>query len=203
MRLPCSPTWPGWVPRSSTSASPAIRISPSIHDDLTVQSMWDKRLHATHIVSNLTFSAAVVGTWITRLRTRGVTSPVLLGVPGPVERSKLLAMATKIGVGESTRFWPRTKGSSPASRHRAGFTGERFVFDCARVVADPGAGVGRTAPVHVQPDRRDGNVARRAAGPARRLRSAGVAPMTHSPAEVRGRDLGGPSTSAMRSGLSR
>ena len=30
---------------------------PSINDDLTVQSMWDKRRHATHIVSNLTFDA--------------------------------------------------------------------------------------------------------------------------------------------------
>ena len=44
--------------------------------------MWDKRLHATHIVSNLTFSAPVVRDWITRMRARGVTVPVLLGVPG-------------------------------------------------------------------------------------------------------------------------
>ncbi len=28
---------------------------PSIHDDLTVQSMWDKRRHATHVVSILSF----------------------------------------------------------------------------------------------------------------------------------------------------
>ena len=114
---------------------------PSIHDDVTVQSMWDKRLHATHIVSNLTFSAATVGTWITRLRARGVTIPVLLGVPGPVERSKLLAMATKIGVGESTRFLAKNKGLFARIASPGGFTGERFVFDCARVVGDPSAGV--------------------------------------------------------------
>ena len=114
---------------------------PSIHDDVTVQSMWDKRLHATHIVSNLTFSAATVGTWITRLRARGVTSPVLLGVPGPVERSKLLAMATKIGVGESTRFLAKNKGLFARIASPGGFTGERFVLDCARVAGDPRAGV--------------------------------------------------------------
>jgi methylenetetrahydrofolate reductase (NADPH) len=113
----------------------------SIHDDVTVQSMWDKRLHATHVVSNLTFSAATVGTWVTRLRARGVTSPVLLGVPGPVERSKLLAMATKIGVGESTRFLAKNKGLFARIASPGGFTGERFVFDCARVVGDPSAGV--------------------------------------------------------------
>ena len=32
---------------------------PTISDDLTVQSMWDKRRYATHIVSNLTFDPDV------------------------------------------------------------------------------------------------------------------------------------------------
>ena len=114
---------------------------PSIHDDVTVQSMWDKRIHATHIVSNLTFSPAVVRAWIARLRARGVTTPVLLGVPGPAERSKLLTMATKIGVGESTRFLAKNKGLFARIAAPGGFTGERFVLDCARAVAAPGAGV--------------------------------------------------------------
>jgi methylenetetrahydrofolate reductase (NADPH) len=104
---------------------------PTIHDDVAVQSMWDKRHYATHVVSNLTFSAAVIDTWIRRLRARGVVMPVLLGVPGPVHRAKLLAMATKIGVGDSTRFLVKNKG--PISRLAApgGFTAERFLFDCA------------------------------------------------------------------------
>jgi len=114
---------------------------PSIHDDVTVQSMWDKRLHATHIVSNLTFSAAVVRTWIARLRARGVATPVLLGVPGPVERSKLLAMATKIGVGESTRYLAKNKGMFARIAAPGGFTGERFVLDCAQSVGGSRAGV--------------------------------------------------------------
>ena len=66
--------------------------------------MWDKRAHATYIVSNLCFDPRVLGEWIARIRRRDVTLPVYLGVAGPVQRTKLLAMATKIGVGESTRF---------------------------------------------------------------------------------------------------
>ena len=112
---------------------------PSIHDDVTIQSMWDKRLHATHIVSNLTFSSDSVRRWITRLRARGVTVPVLLGVPGPVERSKLLAMATKIGVGESTRFLAKNKGMFARLAAPGGFTGERFVLECARAERGPTA----------------------------------------------------------------
>jgi len=108
---------------------------PSIHDDVTIQSMWDKRLHATHIVSNLTFSAAAVRDWITRIRARGVTVPVLLGVPGPVERSKLLAVATKIGIGDSTRFLAKNKGLFARLAAPGGFTGERFLLDCARGLA--------------------------------------------------------------------
>ena len=82
---------------------------PSIHDDLTIQSMWDKRLHATHIVSNLTFDPQVFATWLRRMRARGITLPLLVGLPGPIDRTKLLGMATKIGVGESTRFLAKNK----------------------------------------------------------------------------------------------
>lgn len=105
---------------------------PSIPDDVTVQSMWDKRHHATHIVSNLTFSSTAISTWVARLRARGVTMPLLLGVPGPVERTKLLATATKIGVGESTRFLAKNRGLFARLAAPGGFSGERFVSGCAR-----------------------------------------------------------------------
>jgi methylenetetrahydrofolate reductase (NADPH) len=112
---------------------------PTISDDLTVQSMWDKRRHATHVVSNLTFDPDAVGRWVDRLRTRGVTMPVLLGIPGPIERAKLLAMATKIGVGDSTRFLAKHKGTFARLAAPGGFTGERFLERCAAVLARPDA----------------------------------------------------------------
>jgi methylenetetrahydrofolate reductase (NADPH) len=112
---------------------------PSIHDDLTVQSMWDKRRHATHVVSNLTFDPAVVRGWIRRMRDRGITMPLLLGVPGPVERTKLLAMATRIGVGESTRFLAKHKGTFARLAAPGGFTGEKFLEQCAPALAMPDA----------------------------------------------------------------
>ena len=77
---------------------------PNIDDDVTVQAMWDKRQFATYIVSNLCFDPAAVKRWIKRVRARGVTLPLYFGLAGPVERTKLLSMATKIGVGESARF---------------------------------------------------------------------------------------------------
>src|SRR3954468_2045742 len=112
---------------------------PTIHDDLTVQSMWDKRCFATHIVSNLTFDPAVIRDWVHRMRGRGITMPLLLGIPGPVDRTKLLAMATKIGVGESTRFLAKHKGPFARLAAPGGFTGERFLEKCAPTLAEPAA----------------------------------------------------------------
>jgi len=112
---------------------------PSIHDDLTVQAMWDKRHHATHIVSNLTFDPALIRGWLQRLRARGVTMPLLLGIPGPVERTKLLGMATKIGVGESTKFLAKNKGLFARLAAPGGFTGESFLEKCAPALGESGA----------------------------------------------------------------
>lgn len=109
---------------------------PSIDDDVTVQSMWDKRRHATHIVSNMTFDPKLVTAWVGRLRRRGVQMPVLIGMPGPIERAKLLAMGSKIGVGESLKFL--TKQRKVFTRIAApGFTPESFIDRLTKVADDP------------------------------------------------------------------
>jgi methylenetetrahydrofolate reductase (NADPH) len=115
---------------------------PSIGDDLTVQAMWDKRRHATQVVSNLTFDPATLATWLRRMRARGITLPLLVGLPGPVDRTKLLAMATKIGVGESTRFLVKHKGTLTRLAAPGGFTGERFLDKSVPALSEPGAIVG-------------------------------------------------------------
>jgi methylenetetrahydrofolate reductase (NADPH) len=77
---------------------------PKIEDDVTIQAMWDKRLHATYLVSNLCFDPAALRQWISRVRGRGVTLPLFVGLAGPVERARLLRMAARAGVAESARF---------------------------------------------------------------------------------------------------
>ncbi len=114
---------------------------PTIDDDLTIQSMWDTRRYATHVVSNLTFDPQVLTSWVKRMRKRGITMPLLLGIPGPVDRAKLLAMAGKIGVGESTRFLVKHKGTFARLAAPGGFTGEKFLRKCAAELGDPALGV--------------------------------------------------------------
>jgi methylenetetrahydrofolate reductase (NADPH) len=77
---------------------------PKIDDDITIQAMWDKRHHATYVVSNLCFDPAALRKWIARVRARGVTQPLFVGIAGPVDRTRLVRMAAKAGVAESARF---------------------------------------------------------------------------------------------------
>ena len=112
---------------------------PTINDDLTIQSMWDKRKHATYVVSNLTFDPGVVKDWVHRMRLRGISLPLLLGLPGPVDRTKLMGMATKIGVGDSTRFLSKQKGLMTRLVAPGGFTGESFLEKCAPALGEENA----------------------------------------------------------------
>lgn len=114
---------------------------PLIDDDVTVQSMWDKQAHATYIVSNLCFDAAVLGGWVRRLRRRQITLPVHVGVAGPVERAKLLSMATKIGVGESARFLTRHPSWFLRFAAPGGYSPDRLLRASAGALTAPSASV--------------------------------------------------------------
>ena len=114
---------------------------PSIDDDVTVQAMWDKREHATYVVSNMCFDPKVLTTWVSRLRRRGVTLPVRIGMAGPVETTKLLSMAGKIGVGESARFLTGHASWFMRLAAPGGYSPERFLSAVAPSLAAPVAAV--------------------------------------------------------------
>ena len=83
---------------------------PFISDESTIQAMFDKEPFATYIVSQLCLDAGVIAWWIGAVRERGVHLPIHIGIPGPIGSRRLLRIATRIGVGESTRFVRRHGG---------------------------------------------------------------------------------------------
>ncbi|MFF0463915.1 5,10-methylenetetrahydrofolate reductase [Streptomyces mexicanus] len=129
------------APFARTGVTGYPESHPFLHDDITVQAMWDKRAHATYIVGNLCFDPRVLGDWIARIRRRGVTLPVHVGVAGPVQRAKLLAMATKIGVGESTRFLTRHTAWFARFAAPGGYTPHKLLSRAAPALTAPSAGV--------------------------------------------------------------
>lgn len=118
---------------------------PTIDDDVTVQAMWDKRSYATQVVSNLCFDPATISAWVKRVRRRGVQLPILMGLAGPVEATKLLSMASKVGVGQSTRFLTQHAGWF-ARLASPGYSPERLL---AKVAKEVGAGEAGIAGLHI------------------------------------------------------
>ena len=77
---------------------------PFIADDATIQAMFEKEPLATYIVSQISFDPDIVGGWVQRVRRRGTQLPIYVGVPGVVDRRKLVRISMRIGLGESAGF---------------------------------------------------------------------------------------------------
>jgi methylenetetrahydrofolate reductase (NADPH) len=77
---------------------------PNIDDETLRQTLLDKRPFATYIVSQMCFDPDAILNWVADIRRRGIGLPVYIGLPGVVERKKLLQISLKIGVGDSARF---------------------------------------------------------------------------------------------------
>jgi methylenetetrahydrofolate reductase (NADPH) len=114
---------------------------PKIHDDITIQSMWDKRKYASYIVSNVCFDAAQLSRWIQRIRTRGVTLPLYVGLAGPAERTRLVRMAAVAGASESARFIGRHPGWILRFWVPGGYSPDRLLDRSAAVLTAPASGV--------------------------------------------------------------
>jgi methylenetetrahydrofolate reductase (NADPH) len=114
---------------------------PKIGDDVTIQAMWDKRRHASYIVSNVCFDPAAIARWIQRIRGRGVTLPVYLGLATPAERTRLLKLAAVAGASESARFITRHPSWILRFWLPGGYSPDRLLDRAAPVITGPDAGV--------------------------------------------------------------
>ncbi len=56
------------------------------------------------VSTQMCFDAKLIERWLVEQRRGGLTLPVRLGVPGAVERAKLLSLGTRLGIGASLRY---------------------------------------------------------------------------------------------------
>jgi methylenetetrahydrofolate reductase (NADPH) len=77
---------------------------PFISDETMIKAMHEKAPYATYIVSQLSFNPRTIAGWVQRVRDRGVDLPIEVGMPGAIDRLKLLRVSKNIGIGESARF---------------------------------------------------------------------------------------------------
>lgn len=61
--------------------------------------------------TQMCFNANRIEDWLAGQRDRGFTAPVHLGVPGVVERARLLSLGTRLGIGSSLRYLRKNTGA--------------------------------------------------------------------------------------------
>jgi methylenetetrahydrofolate reductase (NADPH) len=80
---------------------------PSVGPVDVLDALLAKQYLASHVVTQMCFSTAKILDYAALLRREGVRLPVWAGVAGSVQRTKLVSLATQIGVGSSLKFLSR------------------------------------------------------------------------------------------------
>jgi len=73
------------------------------------QELFDEAGVDGHASTQMCFSTDTIRTWIETERANGLTLPVHLGIPGVVDRAKLLNMGMRLGVGASLRYLKKNR----------------------------------------------------------------------------------------------
>jgi methylenetetrahydrofolate reductase (NADPH) len=110
---------------------------PKISDETTIQAMYDKAPYATYIISQVCFDAGVISDWAGRVWSRGVKLPIRVGMPGYVNRQKLLRISASIGVGESARFLKRQRNWLLKMFLPGGYSPDRLIEGLKPGFTDP------------------------------------------------------------------
>ena len=109
---------------------------PSIDDETLRQALLDKRPFATYVVSQMCFDPGAILAWVADIRRRGIGLPVYVGLPGVVERKKLLQISLKIGVGDSARFLTKHANLVTRFLKPGGYSPDELVKELAPYVGD-------------------------------------------------------------------
>jgi methylenetetrahydrofolate reductase (NADPH) len=83
---------------------------PRIDTSKLAEALEQKSSLADYITTQLCFDTDALLAWVAETRKRGVTLPLLAGVPGAVDRARLLRVSMRIGVGASLSFLRRQHG---------------------------------------------------------------------------------------------
>lgn len=90
----------------------ALIETPRLHDAMLAKQALLASAGVKGLASTqMCFDADKIRSWLRGQRQSGFTIPVNLGLPGVVDRTKLMTMGMRLGVGASMRFLAKNKGS--------------------------------------------------------------------------------------------
>ena len=109
---------------------------PIIDDGTLRRALLDKRPFATYVVSQMCFDPGAILDWVADIRQQGIGMPVYIGLPGVVERKKLLQISLKIGVGDSARFLTKHTNLVARFLKPGGYSPDELVKELAPYFGD-------------------------------------------------------------------
>jgi methylenetetrahydrofolate reductase (NADPH) len=110
---------------------------PLIDQDGLVAAMAEKAPFASYIATQICFDSAVTAAWIDATWERGIRLPVYVGIPGAVQRAKLLRVSARIGIGESIAFLRKHGNFVTRFLQPGGFSPDRLIKGLGPTIAAP------------------------------------------------------------------
>lgn len=110
---------------------------PLIDDATARAAMAEKAPYASYIATQICFDSSVTARWIEAVWASGIRLPVYVGIPGAVQRAKLLRVSTRIGIGESIRFLRKHGNFVTRFLQPGGFSPDRLIKGLGPALTDP------------------------------------------------------------------
>jgi methylenetetrahydrofolate reductase (NADPH) len=114
---------------------------PDISDDRLLDALREKQRFASTMTSQMSFNPDAVSGWLTRVRADSISLPLHLGIPGVAELTKLMRVATRIGVADSARYLKKNTQLLGHLARGGSFGPDAFLERLAPTLADATADV--------------------------------------------------------------
>ncbi|MDV3221174.1 methylenetetrahydrofolate reductase [Intrasporangium sp.] len=83
---------------------------PNFSTDVAEKALVEKSLHADRVITQMCFDPKVTTAWAGDMARAGAHLTFYAGMPGPVNRQKLIRISASLGLGTSARFLQKQKG---------------------------------------------------------------------------------------------
>ncbi len=121
----------------------------SIPTDTLDLALKQKAPRATRVLTQICFDADTTVSWARGLADKGIDLPVRVGMPGPVNRKKLMRISAGIGLGQSARFLRKQQNMLWRFLLPGGYDPTRLAKRLARAAADGAGASGGTGGTEV------------------------------------------------------
>jgi len=129
----------GWLEEIGVPSYPEGH--PTIADRVLLDDLRAKQRYANTTTTQMSFNPGAVASWVTRMRDEGMTLPIHLGVPGVLPLPKLMTIAARIGVADSTRYLLKNRSLLGHLVQGGAFGADALLSGLASTMADPLANV--------------------------------------------------------------